>query len=168
MSRKVAMYGMLVALAFLLSYVETLIPFSFGVPGIKLGLANLVTVTALFCMGERQACWLSLVRIVLAGLTFGSLSVMAYSLAGGLLSLACMIGAKKVFRWEMVPVSVAGGIAHNLGQLLLAVWAVKTGALWYYLPALLAAGTAAGFVIGLLGGLVAERILPVIGNGGLE
>ena len=165
MSRKVAMYGMLVALAFLLSYIETWIPFSFGIPGIKLGLANLAVVTALFCMGERQACAVSLVRIVLAGFTFGSLSVMIYSLAGGLLSLFCMIGARRFLGWGMKKVSVAGGIAHNLGQLMAAIAVVKTGALLFYLPALVAAGTAAGFLIGLLGGLVTERIVPVFRSG---
>ena len=165
MSRQVATYGMLVALAFLLSYVETLIPFSFGIPGIKPGLANLVTVAALFCMGERQACSVSLVRVVLAGFTFGSLSVMLYSLAGALLSLICMIGLKRFWGWGMIPVSMAGGAAHNLGQLLLAAWMVRTGALLYYFPVLFAAGAAAGFVVGLLGGLVAKRIRPVIGNG---
>jgi len=160
MSKKVATWGMLVALAFLLSYIETLIPFSFGVPGIKLGLANLVTVIALYGLGEKQAFAVSLVRIVLAGFTFGNLSVMLYSLAGGVLSYLCMVLFKRFTGLSMVGISVIGGVAHNLGQLLLAAFVLKTESLLYYFPALLVAGTAAGLVIGLLGGMVITRIRP--------
>lgn len=158
MSKKIAMYGMLVALAFLLSYVETLIPFSFGVPGARLGLANLATVTALYCLGFREAFAVSLVRIVLTGFTFGSLSTMLYSLAGGVFSLLCMWAAKRFVRLGITAVSVTGGITHNLGQLLVAALVVKTGGVFYYFPALLIAGTAAGLVIGLLGGLITKRV----------
>ena len=157
MSKKVAVYGMLVALAFLLSYVETLIPFSFAIPGIKVGLANLVVITALYSLGEKGAFVISIVRIVLTGLTFTSLSVMLYSLGGGLLSFLCMVMAKR-----LTPLGVLGGVAHNLGQLLVAALVVRTGSLMYYFPALLAAGTAAGALIGILGGLVTERLCPFL------
>ena len=162
MSKKVAVYGMLVALAFLLSYVETLIPFSFAIPGIKLGLANLVVITALYCLG---AFVISIVRIMLTGLTFTSLSVMLYSLGGGLLSFLCMVYAKRLTPLGITGVSVLGGVAHNLGQLLVAALVVRTGSLMYYFPALLAAGTAAGALIGILGGLVTERLHPFLRQG---
>ena len=122
MVRKTAAYGMLVALAFLLSYVETLIPFSFGVPGIKLGLANLVVLLAFYTLGERAAFAISLVRILLVGLTFTSLSVMLYSLAGGLLSYFCMWIGKRCTGLSMTGISVLGGVTHNLGQILLAAF----------------------------------------------
>ncbi len=159
MSKKVAVYGMLVALAFLLSYVETLIPFSFAIPGIKLGLANLVVITALYCLGEKGAFVISIVRIMLTGLTFTSLSVMLYSLGGGLLSFLCMVYAKRLTPLGITGVSVLGGVAHNLGQLLVAALVM------YYFPALLAAGTAAGALIGILGGLVTERLHPFLRQG---
>ena len=162
MSKKVAVYGMLVALAFLLSYVETLIPFSFAIPGIKLGLANLVVITALYCLGEKGAFVISIVRIMLTGLTFTSLSVMLYSLGGGLLSFLCMVTAKRLTPLGITGVSGLGGVAHNLGQLLVAALVVRTGSLMYYFPALLAAGTAAGALIGILGGLVTERLCPFL------
>ena len=162
MSKKTAVYGMLTALAFLLSYVETLIPFSFAIPGIKLGLANLVVLTALYCLGSRGAFAVSMVRIVLAGLTFSSLSVMLYSMAGGLLSFLCMVLARRFRFFGITGVSVLGGVAHNLGQLLMAALVVQTGSLLYYFPALLAAGTAAGALIGLLGGWVTERLEPFL------
>lgn len=162
MSKKVAVYGMMVALAFLLSYVETLIPFSFAIPGIKLGLANLVVVTALYCLGEKGAFVISIVRILLTGLTFTSLSVMLYSLGGGFLSFLCMVLAKRFTSLGITGVSVLGGVTHNLGQLLIAALVVHTGSLMYYFPALLAAGTVAGALIGILGGLVTERLRPYL------
>lgn len=165
MSKRVAVYGMLVALAFLLSYVETLIPFNFVIPGIKLGLANLVVLTALYCLGERGAFVISMVRIVLTGLTFTSLSIMLYSLGGGLLSFFCMALAKRFTSFGITGVSVLGGVTHNLGQLLVAVLVVRTGSLMYYFPALLAAGTVAGALIGLLGGLVTGRLRPFLNQG---
>lgn len=161
MSGKTAMYGMLVALAFLLSYIETLIPFSLGVPGIKLGLANLVVLVSLYLFGERQAFTISLVRILLAGLTFGSFSIMLYSLAGGILSFICMALGKRYTGLSVVGVSILGGITHNLGQILLAAVVLKTGALLYYLPVLLAAGTLAGVIIGILGGSLTARLQPI-------
>ncbi|MCI8375364.1 MAG: Gx transporter family protein [Lachnospiraceae bacterium] len=162
MSKKTAVYGMLIALAFLLSYVETLIPFSFPIPGIKLGLANLVVLVALYSLGIRGAFAVSMVRILLSGLTFSSLSVMLYSLSGGLLSFFVMAAVRHSASFSITGVSVLGGVAHNLGQLSVAVWVVKSPALLFYLPALLIAGTVAGALIGLLGGLVTERIRPFL------
>ena len=162
MSKKVAVYGMLMALAFLLSYVETLIPFSFTIPGIKLGLANLVVVVALYCLDVKSAFAISMVRILLAGLTFSSLSIMLYSLGGGILSFLCMAFAKRFTSLGIAGVSVLGGVTHNLGQLLVAILVVRTGSLMYYFPALLAAGTVAGTLIGLLGGLVTVRLRPFL------
>ena len=143
MSKKVAVCGMLVALAFLLSYLEMLLPFSFAVPGIKLGLANLV-------------------RILLSGLTFQGLSVMLYSLAGGLFSFFVMAAGKRYTRLSVIGISILGGVTHNLGQLLLAALVLKTEALLYYFPPLMLAGTVAGLLIGLMGGMVIRRILPYL------
>ena len=162
MSKRVATYGMLIALAFLLSYVETLIPFSLGIPGIKLGLANLVVLVALYTLGEKSAFVISMVRILLVGLTFASFSVMLYSLAGGILSFLCMLFGRRYTKLSTAGISILGGVAHNLGQLLLAAVVLNTGALLYYFPALLVAGTVAGLVIGLLGGILVRRIGPLL------
>lgn len=160
MSARVAKYGMLLALAFLFGYIETWIPFSafVGVPGVKIGLANLVTLTALYLLGTKDAFWISFVRIVLAGFTFGNLSMMLYSLGGGMLSLLVMDVCKRRGGFSQVGVSVAGGVSHNLGQLLVAVAVVKNRNLLYYFPVLLLSGTIAGTVIGILGGLVVRRL----------
>lgn len=158
MSKRVAKYGMLIALSFLFSYIETLIPFSFGIPGVKLGLANLVTLVALYVLKPKDAFWISMVRIVLTGFTFGNLSMMMYSLAGGILSYFIMYLCKQKTGLSTVGVSVAGGVAHNLGQLMVAIAVMWNGNLLYYFPFLLLAGTVAGVLIGILGGLLIQRI----------
>lgn len=157
-ARRVALYGMLTALAFILSYVESLVPVTLGIPGVKLGLANLVVVIALYTLDLKGAFVISVVRIVLSGLTFGGLFSMLYSLAGGLLSFAVMaiLSRKKVF--GTVGVSVCGGVAHNIGQLLVAMAVLETESVWYYFPVLLISGSVAGVLIGLLGGWMTGRI----------
>ena len=157
-ARQVALYGMLTALAFILSYVESLVPVTVGIPGVKLGLANLVVVIALYTLDLKGAFVISAVRIVLSGLTFGGLFSMLYSLAGGLFSFVVMaiLSRKKVF--GTVGVSVCGGVAHNIGQLLVAMAVLETESVWYYFPVLLISGSVAGVLIGLLGGWMTGRI----------
>lgn len=154
----VATYGMLISLAFVLGYLEAVIPIPIPVPGVKLGLANLVTIVGLYTVGARGTAAVSLIRIVLTGFTFGNASSMLYSLAGGALSLLLMILAKKTGWFSRIGVSIVGGLGHNIGQLSLAALVVQTGGVFYYLPFLMVAGVAAGAVIGLLSGLVTERI----------
>ncbi|MBS6645554.1 MAG: Gx transporter family protein [Clostridiaceae bacterium] len=141
-----------------LSYVEAMIPLPLLVPGMKLGLANLVTVVGLYTVSVPGTAAVALLRIVLVGLTFGNSFSMIYGLAGGLLSLVIMVILKKTGWFSQIGVSVAGGIGHNIGQLCIAVWVTKQPGVLVYLPALLAAGTAAGAVIGVVGGMVAERV----------
>lgn len=154
----VATYGMLIGLAFIFSYLEAIIPIPIPIPGVKLGLANLVTIVGLYTVGVRGTVAVSLVRIVLVGFTFGNASSMIYSLAGGTLSLILMILARKLNWFSQVGVSILGGIGHNIGQLSIAAVVVQTSGVFYYLPFLMTAGVVAGAVIGLLGGLVTERI----------
>lgn len=157
-AERTARFGMFVALAMIMSYIETLIPVSPGIPGIKLGLANLVTMVCLFTEGILPAAAVSLVRIVLVGLTFGSLSSMIYSLAGGILSLVSMIAAKKSGLFGRTGVSVIGGVMHNAGQLTAAALVVENAQIFWYFPVLMASGIFTGAVIGLLAGLVIERL----------
>ena len=134
MAKKTALLGMLVALAFVLSYIETLIPINLGIPGAKLGLANLVVMVALYTLGTKEAFALSMVRILLTGLTFSSMAAMLYSFAGGLLSFAVMYLAKRSKLFSAAGVSVLGGISHNAGQIFVAMWVLDTATLIYYLP----------------------------------
>lgn len=161
-ARIVALYGMLVALAFIFSYVEAMVPVPLPVPGIKLGLANLVTIVSLYTVGIPGAVAVSLVRILLMGFTFGNVFSMAYSMTGGIFSLAVMAAVMKSGWFSRVGVSIAGGIVHNIGQLCAAAWVTKTMGVFTYLPVLLVAGVVAGALIGLLGNLVVERIEGIV------
>ena len=158
MKKNLPLYGVLLALAFVLSYVEALVPFSLGIPGVKLGLANLVTLVALYLLPAPGAAAVALCRILLAGFTFGSMSSMLYALCGGALSFFVMWLCKKLPCFSAVGVSVAGGVAHNIGQLACAIVVMQTVGLSWYLPVLLLSGTVAGAVIGVLGGLVVRRL----------
>lgn len=149
-TRKIAYLGVFFALALILSYVESLIPFYFGIPGVKLGLTNLIVVVMLYCTGTKEAFGVSVARILLAGFLFGNLFSILYSLAGGVLSFIVMCLLKKTGRFHVISVSVTGGISHNIGQLIAAAFVVETYDIFYYMPFLLIAGVATGFVIGML------------------
>lgn len=161
--RKVAIFGVFTALALIFSYVELLIPINFGIPGAKLGLANLMTVLVLYKMGIKEALALSVTRIILSGFMFGNLFGILYSLSGGLLSFLVMVLLKKSDRFSVAGVSIAGvsiggGTAHNIGQLLVAMVVVQTYQVGYYLPVLLVAGEVTGLLIGLVAKEVLKRI----------
>ena len=158
MRKNVARYALLVALAMVLSWLESLIVLPGMLPGMKVGLANLVVLFALYRLCLRDAACLSLVRVVLVSMTFGNAYSFAYSLAGAVLSLAVMAGLKKLDWFTILGVSIAGGVGHNIGQLLVAVAVLGTVRLGWYLPVLLVSGTLAGIVIGAAGGLVVERV----------
>lgn len=153
-AKKTAYYGMLVALAFVLSYIEVLIPFSIGIPGVKLGLANLVVLTALYALGTKESFVISVIRIILVGFTFGSMSTMVYSLGGGLLSWLIMVICKKSKLLSTIGVSIAGGISHNIGQIFVAILVLKNVNLMYYLAVLVITGTITGFLIGIVGAML--------------
>lgn len=158
MTKKIAYTGMFTALAFVFSYIESLLPINLGIPGVKLGLANLVVIVALYLTSVKAACILSLVRIVLMGFTFGNPASMIYSLAGGALSLVVMVLAKKMKSFSVTGVSVLGGVSHNIGQILIAIVVVETTSLWYYLPILILSGTIAGVLIGILASVIIRHL----------
>ena len=158
MRNKTARYALLTALAMVLSWLESLLVFPGLLPGMKVGLTNIVVLFALYRMGLRDAVWISLARVLLASMTFGNAYSFSYSLAGAALSLAVMAGLKEWDKFSLLGVSAAGGVCHNLGQLAVAAAVLETARLGWYLPALLASGTAAGVVIGIAGGLAVERV----------
>ncbi len=153
-----AFFGMYLALALILSYVETLIPFYIGVPGVKLGLTNLIIVLMLYDKGMAQAFVLSCTRVILAGFLFGSLSSILYSMAGGALSLLCMAAAKKSGKFSIYGVSMVGGVTHNIGQILVAMAVVESAGVAYYLPVLLVSGVVTGALIGAVAAEVKKRL----------
>lgn len=162
-SKDIAFIGVCAAVAMILAYVEAMIPPLFSaVPGIKMGLPNLIIVFLLYRRGPLVAGAVSLVRIVLVNMLFGNAMALIYSLAGGVLSLLVMILLRRLRFFSTVGVSVAGGVAHNVGQILAAMWLLKTAELAYYLVVLLVTGTIAGILIGIGGSLLIKRIPPNI------
>ena len=164
-TKKIAYLGLLIALAFVFSYIEFLIPVNIGIPGAKLGLANLVIIVALYTLNERDAFLLSMIRIVLVGFTFANLASMLYSLAGGILSYVAMLMAKRTKKLSITGVSVIGGVFHNIGQIIMAILVVKTTSLIYYLPLLMLSGITAGIAIGVLGAMVTKRMKEIYKEG---
>ena len=162
MRTKVAYFGVFTALALIFSYVESLIPFHIGIPGVKLGLANLIVVVALYKMGTEEAYALSVARIVLSGFLFANLFSIIYSLAGGMLSLTVMVFLKKKGWFSVYGVSLAGGVMHNVGQLLIAMLIVETFSVSYYLPVLLVSGILTGLFTGLCAQLLAGRLKTIL------
>ena len=156
--KKVAYFGVFTALALIFSYVEALIPFHIGIPGVKLGLANLIVVIALYKMGAKEALCLSVVRIVLAGFLFANLFSIIYSLAGGVLSLAVMALLRKTGSFSVYGVSMAGGVFHNIGQILIAMIVVESFSVAYYVPVLLVAGVLTGLLIGIVADGMLKRL----------
>lgn len=157
-AKTVAVFGVFAALCFVCGYIEFLLPLPFLVPGMKLGLANLVVLSALYTLGPRTAACVSLVRIVLSALTFGSLYGMLYSLAGAVLSFLVMLCLYRLPCFGTVGVSVAGGICHNIGQLLVAFAFLGVGGVLTYAPVLLLSGAVTGFLIGI----AVQPVLPRI------
>ena len=154
MKNRVAYFGVFTALALIFSYVETLIPINFGIPGVKLGLANLVIVIALYKMKLTEVYLLSVVRVLLSGFIFGNYFSIIYSLAGGLLSLTVMALLKKSKGFSVMGISVAG----NVGQLSVAMLVVETFSVGYYFSVLLVAGLITGLVIGIVSAEMLKRI----------
>lgn len=160
--KRIANLGLLLAAAMILSYVESMIPLSFGIPGMKAGLPNLIVVMILCGAGKTQiqetfwerpavtAMTVNLLRILLSGFLFGNLFSILYSVAGALCSFVMMQVGRKMGCFSVLGISVLGGAFHNVGQLLMAVLVLQTGVVWYYLPVLLAMGTVTGAVLGLV------------------
>ncbi len=165
---RTAFGGVLLGFALILSYIETLIPFQPGIPGIKLGLANLAVVLCLYLIGWREALLLTTLKALLTGFLFGSLFMILYSLAGAWVSCIVMTGLKKSGWFHIPVVSAAGGVAHNMGQLFVAAFTVKTYGIFYYVPVLIGAGLTVGMVIGGTASLVLPCLRRILWKGVFE
>lgn len=149
-NKTIAQMGLMVGLAFILSYLESMLPLQTGIPGAKLGLANIVMLTALVQFGTKEAFFLMLVRTVLSGFTFGSLYSMAYSLSGGFFSILIMSIMYKTRKFSIIGISVAGGVTHNIGQLMVAMLVLKSLDLKYYAGFLVICGAMTGLFNGVI------------------
>lgn len=157
-TKRLTTAAMFAALALIFSYIEFLIPISIGIPGIKLGFANLVIIIALYEMDFRYALAINLVRIGLSGLLFSGVFAMLYSLAGGLTSLLVMALLRKTGRFSMIGVSMAAGVSHNFGQLVVAALVIENAKMFIYFPVLVFSGIAAGIGIGILAAVLDRKV----------
>lgn len=155
---KASFCGVLAALGLIFSYIEFLIPLPLAIPGIKLGLANIVVIVALYSLGEKYAFLVNITRIILAAALFGSVFSGLYALAGGLLSFACMALLKKAGVFSVAGVSMAGGVFHNAGQLTIAALVVGSAKVIYYFPLLTLSGMATGIGVGVLAHFILKRL----------
>ena len=157
-TKKLTALSLLTALALIFSFVESQLPPLTAIPGVKMGLPNVVVVFALYKLGWREAAALSLVRVALVSILFGTAASFLYSLAGAALSFVGMVLLRRTGRFSHVGVSVAGGVLHNMGQILMASFLLETNIFAYYLPFLLVSGTLAGIAIGLLSAVMVRRV----------
>ncbi len=155
---RIAYCGLLAALALIFSYIEVLIPFNIGVPGVKLGIANLVIIVVLYKLDWKYAMGVNIVRVIVAGLLFTGAFGALYSLAGALLSMVVMALLKRTDLFSVTGVSIAGGVTHNLGQILVASFLVSDLRMFIYFPVLIFSGIASGAIIGIISWLILKRL----------
>ena len=157
-TKKLTMLAMMISFALILSYVESRVPAFVAIPGVKVGLANIAVIFVLYKMGTKSAIVISLVRVVVVSMLFGSAVSLIYSLMGAIFSLTVMVLLKKLTPLKEVTVSVSGGIMHNVGQIVAASFLLETNVVVYYLPFLILSGTIAGIVIGAAAALLIKRV----------
>lgn len=157
-TRKLTILSLCTTFALILSYVESLLPLSLAVPGIKMGLANIAVLFVLYKMGAREALAVSLLRVLLASLLFGTAVTWLYSFFGALCSLLVMVLLQKTARLSPLGVSVPGAVVHNLAQIAVAICLLGAGAIFAYLPTLILSGTVCGVLIGIVAALVVRKV----------
>ena len=157
-TKRITYTGMFVAIAMVFSYLESMIPVNIAVPGIKLGLANMVTIVVMYRLRISDAWIVSLVRVVLSSLLFGNMTVMVYSMVGAVLALLVMTLCRKKDLFGLLGTSILGGVNHNAGQIAMAALLMKSGNIMLYMPVLCISGTIAGVCIGLAGAVLVRKL----------
>ncbi len=158
-TKKVALLGIMTSVALILSYIEAILPPIWAaVPGIKMGFPNIVIIFLLYRFGVKEAAIVSFIRIFIVALLFGNVMTLAYSCAGAFLSIVLMAITKKINTFSVVGTSITGGVAHNLGQILVAIFLFDTVQIGYYMAVLAVTGTIAGVFIGIAGAFLLKRL----------
>ena len=157
-TKDVAVIGVLAAFGAILSYIEAILSFTTGIPGVKIGLANIAVVVALYMYGSKNAFMINIVRIIVVGLLFGNAFSMVFSAAGAIISFVVMVLFKKTNRFSILGVSTVGGVAHNIGQIMIAALVVDSYSVIYYMPALFIAGIITGVIIGFVSKMLIKYI----------
>ena len=162
-TRRIALLGVLTSVALVLSYLEVMLPpISTAVPGIKMGLPNIIIIFVLYKFGLKEAVTVSLIRVFIVALLFGNVMTLSYSVTGAVLSLGLMTLFKKINLFSQIGVSIIGGIAHNLGQILVAIFLFDTIQIGYYMIVLAITGTIAGVVIGIISSILVKKLEKLV------
>jgi heptaprenyl diphosphate synthase len=156
MTKKISILALFTAFAIVLSYIESFLPVM-GIPGVKLGLANLAVVLTMYLLGLKEAFLLNVIRIILIGAMFGNLSGILFSIAGATVSFFVMAVLKITNKFSVISVGVVGGVFHNIGQIVVAAWVVDTFNIIVYIPVLIFSGIITGTLIGLLAQMIYTR-----------
>lgn len=163
LTKKIALLGVLTSVALVLSYLEAMLPpISTAAPGIKMGLPNIIVILLLYKFGLKEALMVSGIRVFIVALLFGNVMTLAYSVAGAVLSLALMTLFKKLNLFSIIGVSIIGGISHNLGQILVAIFLFDTIQIGYYMIILAITGTIAGVIIGVIGSILVKKLEKIV------
>ena len=158
-TKKIAFLGIATSVALILAYIEAILPPIWtAVPGIKVGLPNLIIILVLYRFGFKYAAMVSGVRLIIVSILFGNAMTLAYSVAGAVLSLVLMGTLKKADKFSTVGVSIVGAVSHNLGQIIVAIFLFDTVQIGYYMIVLAFTGTVAGIFIGLAGTILLKRL----------
>ncbi len=157
-SKNVALSGVMIALSMLLGYFESLVPLNIGVPGVKLGLANIVIIVMINKLPFPDLIVISLFRVILSSVLFGNVQALIFSVCGALFSLLIMYIMKRSKLFGTVGISIGGGVAHNIGQLVCALFMIGVFRIIYYLPVLLVSGVVSGMLIGIFGAYIGKRM----------
>ena len=153
-----ALYGMFVSVMLVVGYIESFIPMPFAIPGIKIGLSNIVIIWLIYSMNIKSAIIVDVVRVILSSFLFGNLYSLLFSFAGAALSLVVMLLLKKIGRFSITGVSIAGGVSHNIGQIAVAMLVLENAMLVSYLPFLIISGVVFGIVVGIVAGILHKKI----------
>ena len=157
-NKKLTTLALTITFALILSYIESKIPPLVAIPGIKVGLANIAVIFTLYKFGIKEAITVSLIRVLLVSMMFGTGVSLIYSISGAILSLSVMIVLKKITPLREIAVSVCGGVMHNVGQIAAASFMLSTNVVVYYLPFLLLSGTVAGVAVGIVSATLVQKI----------
>ena len=154
-SKKISLMALFTAFAVILSYIETFIP-TVGIPGAKLGLANFAVIMVMYAVGNKEAFFINVIRIIIIGLFFGNMFSICFSIAGALVSFIGMVLLKSTKRISMITVAIIG-VLHNVGQIIIASVILKNVGIFTYVPILMIAGIITGTVIGILSNILYKR-----------
>lgn len=156
-TKKITEFGLLLTVSLIFSYVETLVPIIIAVPGIKLGLANMITILILYRAGGKEAVFFMTLRVVMAGFLFSGMSGIIFGLTGGILSIVIMKLLMNKNAFSVLGVSIAGAIFHNAGQILVAMFIMENVNVLYYFAVLLMSGAVGGLAVGYLSYLLMKQ-----------